>query len=144
MVSIGFSLMFLMIFALSKVDSKQAHNDANQSHVSKVATAIGAIVFMCVMFYPTLVLMAVDMFNCIQGGVEPTDTFLRVDLRIACDQKHAAAEASVGVWLWIMVVVFVPGVFFLLWRQSHSLESNATLTKFGYLYKGYREDMYLW
>ena len=129
--------MLLTIMLLSKLEP-------NQPHVNKVATAFGGLVFMCMMFYPTLVLMAVDIFNCIQGGVEPTDTFLRVDLRIACDQEHAVMEATVGVWLWLLVVVFLPGVFYLLRKDSHTLESKVTLTKLGYLYKGYRDDMYMW
>ena len=129
---------------LSKVHSYQGKKSGNQSRVSKVAIAIGGMVFMCVIFFPTLVLIAVGMFNCIQGGIEPTDTFLRVDLRIPCDQKHAAMKASVGVWLWAIVCMFVPGLYLLLLRESHTLESKATLTKFGYLYKGYRDDMYMW
>ena len=129
MVSITFSTVLLVIFILSKVQS-------GQPSAGKMVNAIGGLVFMCVMFYPTVVLMAVDMFNCIQGGLEPEDTFLRVDLRIACDEGHAAMESTVGVWLWILAAVFVPVLFYLLKKESHSLDSIATLTKFGYLYKG--------
>ena len=129
-----FSIMLLGIVVLSKYALRP----------SKESTAFGGLVITCMLCFPSMILMAVDMFNCVEGGIEPEDQYLRADLRIACDDEHKSRELSVGVWLLILVVIFVPILVHLLRKDSNHLESQVTLMKFGYLYKGYREEMYLW
>lgn len=104
-------------------------------------------------FYPTLVRIALAMFDCVPvkgldpatGGVVVTD-FWAYDLSITCwSGWHLRVAVPLGVVFALLLCVILPcAVVVLMWRNRTRLSDGRFKAYFGFLYRNYVDSRCFW
>ena len=140
------TILTIMLPVLVYYSYKSARADrSSDERFLRSDSVVGGLVFIIFLMYPTLVLSTLDLFVCVDGGATKQDTFLRADMRQHCfSTEHKGMVRVVGTWMWVLIFAIPTCVFFFLGREKNHLNDVPVLRRFGYLYKGYRVNSFMW
>lgn len=128
----GFSILFWVLWAKVRKSSNVKEK------------IIGSMIVQLFFFQPTLVKFNFATFNCME--LAPGEYYMIKDMSIQCwKSSHLTYALTVVVPSIILWCISVPAILVLfLWRNRMKLSEITEKLKYGFLYKGFKQERFYW